>query len=118
MTADKSKLVFSTDGQKDHRKSGAKKPPRPSQKAQKAVPNDGFVYVRYERKGRKGKGVCVIAGVPGDKAKLKELAFLVKAKCGTGGTVKDGTIEIQGDFRDTIKTVLEGQGHKVKFSGG
>lgn len=113
MTADKSKLVFSTDGQKDHRKSGAKK-----SQPQKAVPNDGFVYVRYERKGRKGKGVCVIAGVPGDKAKLKELAFLVKAKCGTGGTVKDGTIEIQGDFRDTIKTVLEGQGYKVKFSGG
>lgn len=110
----KSKLVFSTDGTTDHRKT------QPKAKAQqhKKVPTDGYVYVRYERKGRKGKGVCVIEGVPGDKAALKELAFLVKAKCGTGGTVKDGAIEIQGDFRDKIKDVLEAAGHKVKFSGG
>lgn len=109
----KSKLVFSTDGEQsqDHRKSKAAKKNKPRLE-------DGVAYVRYERKGRKGKGVCVIEGIGGDKAKLKELAFLVKAKCGTGGTVKDGTIEIQGDFRDKIKEVLEAEGHKVKFSGG
>lgn len=109
----KSKLVFSTDGDQsqDHRKTKAKPQKKPTLA-------DGFAYVRYERKGRKGKGVCVIEGIGGDKAKLKELAFLVKAKCGTGGTVKDGTIEIQGDFRDKIKEVLEAEGHKVKFSGG
>lgn len=107
----KSKLVFSTDGNKDTRKTK----PQPQKKPALA---DGFVYVRYERKGRKGKGVCVIEGVPGGKAELKDIAFLVKAQCGTGGTVKDGTIEIQGDFRDKIKAVLESQGFKVKFSGG
>ena len=63
---------------------------------------DGTVRVSRETKGRKGKGVTVITGVPVGGGELKRLARELKARCGAGGTVKSGTIEIQGDFRDKV----------------
>ncbi|AWB66974.1 stress response translation initiation inhibitor YciH [Saccharobesus litoralis] len=80
--------------------------------------DDGFVRVRRETKGRKGKGVITITGVPLTGTELKTLAQKLKKKCGTGGSIKDGVIEIQGDKRDVIKAELEANGYKVKFSGG
>lgn len=80
--------------------------------------SDGILKVRRETKGRKGKGVTTIAGLAGTEAEIKKVAALLKKKCGTGGAVKDGIIEIQGDKRDVIKLELEKLGHKVKFSGG
>ncbi len=100
-------LVYSTD-------SG-----RISQQKQKNItPSDGFARVRRETKGRKGKGVIVISGLGLDAKALKELAKKLKKTCGTGGSVVDETIEVQGDKRDVIQQVLEKAGFKVKFTGG
>jgi translation initiation factor 1 len=80
--------------------------------------DDGIVRVGRETKGRKGKGVTVITGVALDDAGLKELATSLKQKCGAGGTVKDGVIEIQGDHRDRLVEELQKKGFTVKRSGG
>ena len=85
---------------------------------QKITASDGFAKVRRETKGRKGKGVITITGLGLDIKALKELAKKLKKICGTGGTVVDEAIEIQGNKRDIIKTVLEKEGFKVKFIGG
>ena len=79
---------------------------------------DSVVRIGRETKGRKGKGVTVITGVPGDEAELKELERQLKAKCGAGGTVKDGVIEIQGDHRQLLLEELGKRGWKVKLAGG
>jgi translation initiation factor 1 len=85
----------------------------------KAAPaGDGIVRVGRETKGRKGKGVTVITGVPLDETGLKELARQLKAKCGAGGAVKDGVIEVQGDHRDALLEELKKRGWTVKRSGG
>jgi len=76
------------------------------------------VRIGRETKGRRGKGVTTVSDVPLDEAELLELAATLKQKCGTGGTVKDGVIEIQGDQRDRIATVLEAMGYRVKRAGG
>lgn len=81
-------------------------------------PGDGIVRVERSTKGRKGKGVTVITGIPMDDGGLKQLAKTLKQKCGSGGTVKSGTIEIQGDHRDLLVAELAGMGYKVKRSGG
>ena len=81
----------------------------------RAVPkSDGIVRVGRETKGRKGKGVTVITGVPLHETELKELAKQLKARCGAGGTVKDGVIEIQGDHREVLLEELRKRGWKVK----
>ncbi len=79
---------------------------------------DGTVRVARSTKGRKGKGVTVITGVPLDHDGLRKLAKQLKQKCGSGGTVKDGVIEVQGDHRDLLVEELQGQGYRVKRSGG
>lgn len=71
-----------------------------------------------ETKGRKGKGVTLITGVPLDDEGLKQLAKTLKQKCGSGGSIKDGVIEIQGDHRDVLEKELSGLGYKVKRAGG
>lgn len=80
--------------------------------------NDGIVRIRLETKGRKGKGVTTITGVPLEGDALKKLAKQIKNQCGSGGTLKDSVIEIQGDHRQTIQTLLEKQGMTVKLAGG
>ena len=79
---------------------------------------DGVVRIGRETKGRKGKGVTVITGVPLDEAGLKELGKQLKARCGAGGTVKDGVIEVQGDHRETVLEELKKRGWTVKLAGG
>jgi len=84
-----------------------------------AVPaGDGVVRVSREKKGRKGKGVTLISGVPLDENKLRNLAKQFKRRCGAGGTVKDRVIEIQGDHRDVLIEELKKQGYTVKRAGG
>lgn len=68
--------------------------------------------------GRRGKGVTVVSDLPFSEEQLQELATHLKNKCGTGGTAKDGRIEIQGDMRDRVQSELEKLGYKVKRSGG
>ena len=101
-------IVFSTD----------KGRVRPEKKRIEPQKGDGIVRVGRETKGRKGKGMTVISGVPLHPEGLKELAKRLKQKCGTGGTVRGKIIEIQGDHRDFLVAELEAQGYTVKKSGG
>jgi translation initiation factor 1 len=84
----------------------------------RAPRGDGIVRVRRETQRRGGKTVTSIAGVGVSEDKLKELAGELKRLCGTGGTVKDWVIEIQGDHREKIVADLERRGYTVKLAGG
>ncbi|MCV6615161.1 MAG: stress response translation initiation inhibitor YciH [Cellvibrionaceae bacterium] len=103
-----SRLVYSTD--QGRIKEEASAPSAPA--------GDGIVRIMRETKGRKGKGVTLVTGLELEASELKALAKRLKQLCGTGGSVKDFTIEIQGDQRQTIKAELEKLGHKVKLAGG
>lgn len=90
-----------------------------SQPARPVAPKgDGIVRVGRETKGRKGKGVTVVTGLPLAGSALEELATRLKKRCGSGGTVDGGVIEIQGDHRDTLLAELGKLGYTVKRSGG
>lgn len=80
--------------------------------------SDGIVRVSRETQGRKGKGVTVIRGLALDAAALAQIGRELKAACGSGGTVKDGVIEIQGDHRDRVVGLLQAAGRTVKRAGG
>jgi translation initiation factor 1 len=82
------------------------------------VPGDGIVRVSRETKGRGGKAVSIISGMPLDAAALEELAARLKKRCGTGGTIRSGVIEIQGDHRDALVAELTRLGYTVKRAGG
>jgi len=100
-------LVYSTDGGKIDQP-----------KAKKIAPEgDGIIRLHRETKGRKGKGVTLIKGLQLDEKELKALAKDIKKRTGTGGAVKDFVIEIQGEQRELIKTLLEKQGYTVKLAG-
>jgi translation initiation factor 1 len=87
--------------------------------ARSAVPvGDGVVRVSRETKGRGGKAVTLVKGLSLDAAGLATLGKSLKAACGTGGTVKDGVIEIQGDHIERVMAALQAKGHKVKRAGG
>ena len=87
-------------------------------KTKRASAGDGVVRLSRETKGRKGKAVTIVSGVPLAGADLKDLAKRLKQLCGCGGTVRDGDIEIQGDHRDRIAAELAERGWTVKRSGG
>ena len=88
------------------------------QPAASAGSPDGIVRVQRETKGRGGKAVTVVRGVPGDASALLRLGQELKAACGSGGTVKDGTIEVQGDHAEKVMAWLQQRGYKVKRAGG
>ena len=92
--------------------------PEPAQLKKEAPKKVLTAKVGRETAGRKGKGVTTIFDLPLKEEELKELAATLKQKCGTGGTVKDGRIEIQGDNRDRVCQELEKLGYKVKRAGG
>lgn len=103
-----SRLVFSTETGRI----------KPQAELKPVVKTDGIVRIRRETKGRSGKGVTTISGIAVNDTELKALCTKLKKQCGTGGAVKDGVIEIQGDNRDKIKATLEQLGHTVKLAGG
>ena len=86
-------------------------------RAKAAPKGDGIVRIGRETKGRKGKGVTLVTGIPLAGDDLKDLAQQLKKKCGSGGTVKDGVIEIQGDHRDLLLGELQSRGYTVKKAG-
>jgi translation initiation factor 1 len=89
-----------------------------SKAAAPATSPDGIVRVLRETKGRGGKAVTVVRGVPGDAAAAAKLGHELKAACGSGGTVKEGTIEVQGDHVEKVMLLLQQRGFKVKRAGG
>ena len=92
---------------------------RPGSKSNHAVnPDDSICRVRRETKGRRGKEATVICGVPGGEAELKSLGKAIKQHLGTGGTVKNGVIVIQGDHVNTVLTFLREKGLQAKKAGG
>ena len=101
-----SKLVYSTDVGRINDVPEKQAPPS----------SDGIVRIHRETKGRKGKGVSLIKGLPDDNH--KDVAKYLKQKRGVGGAVKDFVIEIQSEDRDKIKMHLESKGYTVKLSGG
>ncbi|KAA9002025.1 stress response translation initiation inhibitor YciH [Affinibrenneria salicis] len=103
-----SRLVYSTE-------TGRIQPE--ADKPQRAK-GDGIVRIQRQTSGRKGKGVCVITGIDLSDEALSRLAAELKKKCGCGGALKDGVIEIQGDKRDLLKQLLETKGMQVKLAGG
>ncbi|WP_237065226.1 stress response translation initiation inhibitor YciH [Microbulbifer guangxiensis] len=109
MSKDKnSRLVYSTD------RGRIKEEAEPERRPQ----GDGVVRIQRETKGRKGKGVTCVRGLPGTDGELKILLAELKKRCGCGGALKDGVIEIQGDKQSEVLALLEGKGFKVKLAGG
>ncbi len=80
--------------------------------------SDGIVRIMRDRKHRGGKTVTVITGIVASDEDLNAIAQQLKKQCGSGGTVKDGTIEIQGDHREKVQARLTEMGYKVKRAGG
>lgn len=85
---------------------------------QAAPKTDGIVRISRQTKGRKGKGVSCVTGIPLPQEQLEALAKQLKQRCGAGGTVKDGCIEIQGDHREALAIALKKLGYCVKLAGG
>ncbi|MCO5259353.1 MAG: translation initiation factor [Crocinitomicaceae bacterium] len=86
---------------------------------QETLPNNQQkLYVSIDRKSRAGKEVTLIEGFVGSEDDLKDLGKLLKTKCGVGGSVKDGEVLIQGNFRDKIISILENEGYQTKRKGG
>jgi translation initiation factor 1 len=79
---------------------------------------DGIVRLRRESKGRGGKTVTLVEGLPGDRDALKQWARRLKQHCGVGGGVKEGRIEVQGEQRERIAGLLRAEGLTVKIAGG
>jgi len=113
-----SRLVYSTDFGRACPRCGKPIAQCVCRKGSSQAPTDGIVRVRREVKGRKGKTVTTITGIPLNEEQLQELASELKRQCGTGGSVKDGLIIIQGDHCDTLIASLQEKGYTVKRAGG
>lgn len=81
-------------------------------------PKEQFLEAHFSNKGRGGKTVTLISGFKGNEGELKDLAKFLKTKCSVGGSIKDGDIIIQGNFRDKIMSLLKNEGYNVKRVGG
>ena len=114
------RLVYSTDGGRINTCPTCGQPYkqcRCDQSTQPTRKSDGIVRVRRERKGHGGKTVTVIDGIIGSDAELAALAQQLKKLCGSGGTIKDGNIEIQGEHCEKVMAKLSASGYKVKRAG-
>ncbi len=114
MPRDENRTVYSTETG-DQRKQPAK-PPAVSHV--QTPPGQQTAYLHRDSKGRGGKVVSLVKNLVLPPDELKDLCTQIKQACGTGGTVKDGVIEIQGDHRPKIAQVLEKLGYKTKIAGG
>jgi len=119
---DNSRLVYSTESgkicpscQKQVSQCTCKKN---KSKSQASIKIDGVIRVQREVKGRKGKTVTTVSAFQLADDELKNFAAQLKRRCGTGGSVKDGVIIIQGDHRDSLITELKKRGFKAKIAGG
>jgi translation initiation factor 1 len=110
-----SRLVYSTDDG-DQRPDAKQKQRTGPARSGPQLPDDGVVRVFREKGGRGGKTVTVVRGLP--RGDVQSVASDLKRHCGTGGSVKDGAVEIQGDHREKAAARLESRGYTVKLAGG
>jgi translation initiation factor 1 len=104
-------VVFSTNPNFSYEQEG-------SSEEETLPPKQQNLRVQLDKKQRGGKKVTLVTGFIGSESDLKELAKLLKTKCGVGGSAKDGEIIIQGDFREKVLDILIKEGYKAKRSGG
>ncbi len=112
MTNNKNRTVWSS-GQGDLRKKEAGR-----QRVYSLPPQEQTIYLHRDSKGRGGKAVTLVKKLVLSEEDVKELATKLKQLCGSGGTVKDGVIEIQGEHRQKIAEALKKMGYNVKIAGG
>lgn len=112
MANDKNRTVWSAD-QGDVRKA-----PSGTARVKSLPPHEQTVYLHRDSKGRGGKPVTLVKKLILSEEDMKDLATKLKQLCGSGGTVKDGVIEIQGEHREKIAEALKKMGYKVKIAGG
>ncbi|MCB0420942.1 MAG: translation initiation factor, partial [Bdellovibrionales bacterium] len=115
MSRSNTRLVYSSDG--SHLKSCKKcgESPCVCRKSVTIIPVEHTLKIRLEKKGRGGKSVTVVFDLPSNDAYFKDLSKKLKAHCGTGGSFKEGMIEIQGDQREKTKSFLEKMGFSIKL---
>ena len=113
MSEEKSKLVYSTDQAIPRKEKPVEKVIQTSMR-----PAEQKVIVRLDRKGRGGKSVTVIEGLQMPENERETLLKQLKTRLGTGGTMKEATLEIQGDHRDALMAALKKMGYRPKRSGG
>jgi translation initiation factor 1 len=112
MAKNKARTVWSSESG-DMRKQGSKPP-----SVKSLPPQEQTAYLHSESKGRGGKVVTLVKNLTLSEKDMKALAKKLKQVCGSGGTIKDGLIEIQGEHREKIAAVLDKTGYKVKIAGG
>ena len=112
------RLVYSTDGGRLCPQCQRPQPDCVCGKDRPAAIGDGIVRIRRESKGRGGKTVTVISGLPLAESALRDLAKKFKKRCGVGGSTSGDNIEIQGDQRQILQAELEKLGYQVKLAGG
>jgi translation initiation factor 1 len=120
-----SRLVYSSDGTDAGRvevkpsKSAPARRTNPSRTPSRTtLPADGFVRLQREKKGRGGKTVTIVLGLPGGVSEREAVLKILKQHCGAGGTIEGDTLELQGDHRERLRAKLEAMGHQVKLAGG
>lgn len=112
MAKDNRPTVYSTEWEEKG------KPPEKKKTVRSLPPSEQTAYLHRESKGRGGKTVSLVKNLQLSEGDLKKLAKKLKKACGTGGTVKDNVIEIQGEHREKMAQVLEKLGYKAKIAGG
>ena len=118
MPPKKGGLVYSTDPHWEQRCPRCGSHPCRCPASASVSPERQEAHIRREVKGRGGKTVTTIANLQLSPADLKALGSQLRHACGTGGTVKDGVIEVQGDHRDKVAATLRALGYRTKFAGG
>ena len=118
MPGENSRLVYSTDGGRVRPTPTSTTRPTASKPRVVEPPDDGFVRIRRETKGRGGKVVTTVAGLSGTAAELDAVLKVLKQLCGAGGSREGRGLELQGDHRAAVQARLEALGHRVKLAGG
>lgn len=118
MNKNNARTVWSSDDGDQRKKKDLTSNPSPFRRGESLPPQQQTAYLHRESGGRGGKVVSVVKNLVLSEDDMKSLAKKLKQECGSGGTVKDGLIEIQGEHRQRMSEILQKLGYKVKIAGG